>query len=209
MRKIPFTGIPRWSPDGHRITFESQAEGASDLYVTDISGNWPQRLTADAGMNVRPRWSRDGRWIYFGSDRSEGWQVWKIPAEGGPAIQVTQDGGMAAEESPDGKWLYFTRPDEAGIWRRPLQGGAVEQVTDLLDAHLWGEWTVTEKGIFLMHQDDHRVQLLFLSLVNGAVTPLATSNFPGGLTLSPDGSFLLYSQIDRRESDIMLVEGVR
>lgn len=43
-----------------------------------------------------PSWSRDGHWLYFASNRSGDDQVWRVPATGGEAVQVTKQGGFAA-----------------------------------------------------------------------------------------------------------------
>src|SRR2546422_4241172 len=40
--------------------------------------------------NNVPTWSRDGKWIYFSSNRTGSWQIWKVPSVGGSAIQVTR-----------------------------------------------------------------------------------------------------------------------
>ena len=66
-------------------------------------------MTTDPANDGNPSWSRDGRWIYFDSARTGEQQVWKIPADGGDAIQVTRDGGFAPLESPDGKFIYYTK----------------------------------------------------------------------------------------------------
>jgi Tol biopolymer transport system component len=39
-------------------------------------------------------WSPDGKWVYFHSARSGRAEIWKVPAQGGMAIQVTFDGGF-------------------------------------------------------------------------------------------------------------------
>ena len=62
-----------------------------------------------SGNDGNPSWSRDERWIYFDSARTGEQQVWKIPANGGEAIQLTQDGGFAPLESPDGKFLHYVK----------------------------------------------------------------------------------------------------
>src|SRR5262249_61160257 len=69
----------------------------------------PRRLTTEPFENNVPSWSRDGRWIYFASNRSGTGQIWKMPAEGGQAAQVTKQGGFAALESTDAKPLYFAK----------------------------------------------------------------------------------------------------
>jgi hypothetical protein len=41
------------------------------------------------------------------------------------------------------------------------------------------------------------------------VAVLSLTNRRPGLTVSPDGRWVLYAQLDRSESDLMLVEGLR
>jgi Tol biopolymer transport system component len=100
---------PRWSPDDGRIAFDSDAEGEYDIWVINAGGGKPKRMTTDPANDGNPSWSRDGRWIYFDSARTGEQQVWKIPETGGYAIRVTRDGGFAPLESPDGKFIYYTK----------------------------------------------------------------------------------------------------
>ncbi|HXS93901.1 MAG TPA: hypothetical protein VN736_04800 [Candidatus Limnocylindrales bacterium] len=55
-----------------------------------------------------PSWSHDGRWVYFASDRGgRQSRIWRVPFEGGPAVQVTKDVASMPQESPYGKLLYY------------------------------------------------------------------------------------------------------
>jgi WD40 repeat protein len=92
-------GTPRWSPDGGQVAFDAAAEGHGDVYAIDVETRVPRRLTHTSAEEAVPSWSRDGRWIYFASDRSGSWQVWRMLAEGGTAVQVTRGGGFAAFET--------------------------------------------------------------------------------------------------------------
>jgi hypothetical protein len=69
----------------------------------------PQCLTTTPADDAVASWSRDGKSIYFASDRSGEWQVWKMPAEGGNAVPLTRRGGYVAFESPDGHSLYYSK----------------------------------------------------------------------------------------------------
>jgi len=109
-----------WSPDGQRLALSAQMAGRTDLYTVSTTGSGATRLTESEGEHLSPHWSRDGASIYFASNRTGAWDIWRQPVDGGPAVQITRGGGVAAQESPDADALYFVRPDTAGIWTAPL-----------------------------------------------------------------------------------------
>lgn len=87
------SGTPRWFPDEKRIVFDSQKEGQFEIYVIDTDTRVPRRLTNDPSDDVTPSVSHDGKWIYFSSTRTGREEVWRLPAEGGDAVQMTHEGG--------------------------------------------------------------------------------------------------------------------
>ena len=60
-------------------------------------------------MDALPRWSRDGREVYFTSDRSGNWQVYRVPVAGGGAARVRTNPHREWQQdpSPDGRSLAF------------------------------------------------------------------------------------------------------
>lgn len=214
-------GCPRWSPDGASIAFNAAPNMNSDIFAIRPDGGEPRRITTHSGEDTVPSWSSDGRWIYFTSARSGQDQIWKVPATGEspstPAVQVTQAGGVDAFESADGKYLYFAKGyEKAGLWRRDLVGdvrGHEEPV--LASLQHWGWWALAPHGIYYFEQPESSPQagarLKFLDLVSERTTQLATLEKPlnqvtAAVTLSPDGRSLVYTQVDRFGSDIMLIE---
>jgi len=116
-------GSPNWSPDGQLIAFDYTVGSQRDIYTVSPDGGVPTRITTNSEYDAVPRWSGNGRWIYFRSLRSGDEQIWKIPRDGGDAIQVTKSEGFIAMESPDGKWLFYSKRNEPGLWKIPLTGG--------------------------------------------------------------------------------------
>ena len=209
------TGTPRWSPDGRHIAFDSRAETNSYVYVINAEGGGPRRLTTETSNGLVPSWSRDGRFVYFCSNRSGTLQVWKVPAAGGESVQVTKGGGAVAFESSDRKFLYYCKFDVAGLWRIPVNGGEESLVLDQPKEGYWGYWAVVDRGIYFIDPETkpHATIKLF-SFATRRVMQIAAIEkkpYPGipGLAVSPDGRWILYTQLDQSGSDIMLVENFR
>ena len=84
--------------------------GRWEIYVINVNGGKPKRLTNNPASDTAPSWSRDGRWIYFLLQPQRREPVWKVPADGGEAVRVTRKGGALALESLDSQWIYYTKP---------------------------------------------------------------------------------------------------
>ena len=72
------SGMPRWSPDGWRVAFDSTAGGNFNIQVISSSGGSPLPVTDDPGNEQIPSWSVDGNWVYFSSDRSGRTEIFRI-----------------------------------------------------------------------------------------------------------------------------------
>jgi Tol biopolymer transport system component len=212
----PQVTTPRWAPDGTRIAFDSNAAGQYDIWVVGANGGKAQRMTTHPANDGNPSWSGDGRWIYFDSARTGEQQVWKIPAEGGEAIQVTRDGGFAPLESPDGKSLYYVKNlMNTTVWRMSLDGGQASKILEGLSNYL--DFTVVQNGLFFVPTRDTGVgfSLQFLNFATNKIRPVANFEKPlyrgglGGVSVSPDGRWILCTQFDQAGSELMLVENFR
>ena len=77
--------------------------------------------------------SRDGRWLVFNSDRNGSWQIYKMPAAGGEAIQLTTDsaGAYSPAWSPDGHQIAFhsIRTGNRDLYTMAADGSGVIQRT--------------------------------------------------------------------------------
>jgi len=203
-------GAPTWSPDGQRLAFEVHHEGKSNIYTMAAEGGQPQPLTDAHGYDHTPKFSQDGHWIYFGSDRSGDAQIWKVSTNGGALEQVTTAGGYTAAESLDGTRLYFTRPQEPGLWMRPLKGGPQEQVLQTLSPLDWGNWAITAAGLYYVDRTGQQPRLLQMNLDTKVVEPLfEVADMPSrevAFAATPDGRTVVFTQTERLESDLMLIE---
>jgi serine/threonine protein kinase len=214
----PVPGSPNWSPDLQQIAFDLEAPGRFDIYVVSVSGGSPRLLIKDG---VRPSWSHDGHWVYFASERSGGRsslmssdrEIWKVPPGGGEPVQLTKGGAIEAIESRNGRELLFVKMGSgrhAGLWRMPASGGPAVPV---LPSILGGPWTVAETGVYFMSPGttSSPVPLLFFSFTTQRVneTGRIAKGVGEGLSISPDEQWIIWTQADRSESDLVMLENFR
>src|SRR5262249_37446737 len=78
---------PVQSPDGRRLAFSA----LTHLYVMDIPGGAPARLTSVDAREFQPGWSRDGQWLAYVTWSEEGGHIFKVRADGKePPQQLTR-----------------------------------------------------------------------------------------------------------------------
>jgi serine/threonine protein kinase len=220
----PDVGDPQWSPDGLRIAFYGRARGHSDIFVLDCD---PASMLCESPKNITtgikaevPGWSADGAFVYFASDRTGRWEVWKQATSGGLPVQVTQNGGYAARESWDGRWLYFSKNRGDGIWRMPVagSGGQPDSAEELVIAPLnhvqQKGWALMPDGIVFTERAERGQPgalraYEFSTKRTRWIVPLLEGFVDGreyGISVSPDSRWVLYSQLDRSGSNVMVAE---
>jgi Tol biopolymer transport system component len=95
--------------------------------VVAATGGQPVAVATNPGDNL-PSWSPDGRWIAFSRDTPEGPRVFRVPATGGRAQQITKGSGSFARWSPDSKTLYYLRASQ--VWEANIETGVERQLTE-------------------------------------------------------------------------------
>jgi Tol biopolymer transport system component/DNA-binding winged helix-turn-helix (wHTH) protein len=205
------SGTPRWSPDGKEIVFDLHRSGHFEIYIEDIAERVPRKLVTNLRKDMStPNWSRDGKWIYFRSYEAIGHKMYRSAAAGGDAILLSaQPDVISPQESYDGKVLFFAaRNANTGLRMISLQHAfaesAVDDVPPVASENLW---TVVPGGIYFVPADTPR-SLRYFDFASRKIREIfqVERDFARGLSVSPDGRWLLYSQVDEENSDIMLVE---
>jgi len=71
------SGTPRWSPDGQWIAVDHHTPTHGQIYLVDSEGRNLHLVASGDYENSVPAWSRDGTAVYFASNRTGSWQVWR------------------------------------------------------------------------------------------------------------------------------------
>ena len=110
---------PRFSPDGRRILFTSDAGGGDNIWVMNGDGTEARQITSENFRLLNnAAWTPDGSYLvarkHFTSTRSLGaGEIWLYHLSGGKGLQLTtrkndQQDVNEPVVSPDGRYVYFS-----------------------------------------------------------------------------------------------------
>jgi hypothetical protein len=91
----------------------------------------------------------------------------------------------------------------------PAQGGEETQILQAWPpAAAFYYFGVTSKGVYFF---SNAKTIQFLDTATGKISTIAALDKPmsGGICVSPDDAYVVWSQTDRTSQDLMLVEGFR
>ena len=151
-----FEFAPQISPDGSRVALVSWRTGSRAVWTMTSDQNQPALL---AERGAAPRWSPNGRLIAFdrGLKPDEGYGVWTVDADGGPAKPLTNPKDFAHQPcwSPDGGTIYFGLKEgaQSRIFKTVASGnGEATSVTSGKGERCWvrGGWVYFGRDADLM-----------------------------------------------------------
>jgi Tol biopolymer transport system component len=104
---------PAVSPDGRLLAFSAwTGEGYQDIYLYDLENGGCRPIITDRAQDIQPRWSADGGNLFFSSDRSGVWNIYRWDKSNGKIYQLTQQIGGS----------FWPTPGRERLWTAVLGG---------------------------------------------------------------------------------------
>jgi Tol biopolymer transport system component len=122
---------PAVSRDGRFLAYSSdRAEpGNDDIWILELAGGEPRRLTRHPATDSTPDISPDSRTVVFRSTR-DGGGIYTVPAAGGSEKRIA-DEGFSPRFSPDGRWIAYSAfgpRGENNIYVVSVRGGQPRRI---------------------------------------------------------------------------------
>jgi Tol biopolymer transport system component len=203
---------PAVSPDGAALAFvRNTGDDGADIYLTDLTGNNPRRLTFDDRGIRGIAWTPDGHDLVYAADRVGRWKVWRLAAYGGSPRELPIAGQRAQYPAiaPAGNHLAFAdSPSVSAIWRATLGSSSSEAPTDerplIRSAGSESSPMYSPDGTKIANiSDQSGADEIWVSDADGS-NRVQVTHFNGSpmsrLRWSPDGKTLLFdARIDRSQ----------
>jgi Tol biopolymer transport system component len=106
---------PAISPDGRAFVFVSDHGGTPDIWLRQIAGGEPVRLTNDEAPESDLIYAADGESLYFTRTDADGVGIWQTGILGGRPRRIVA-GARAPAPAPDGRRLAFLQRDGSNTW---------------------------------------------------------------------------------------------
>ncbi len=141
-----------FSPDGSVLCFESNRDGAQNIYTLDLDGDGGsmyatdlEQVTVSDRAHTLSGFSSDGDYVLFSAsiypEIYRHVSMFRSPIDGGPMEPISNAFGRMPTESVDGEWTYFNRgyfyphrtayrgPGNIDLWRMSKDGVTFERLT--------------------------------------------------------------------------------
>ncbi len=116
---MQFDSQPRFSPDGNKVVFISDASGGEGVWILDLESDEKKQITKGKNDEYQsPDWSPDGKFIIASKDTPGNHKIWLYHVDGGSGTALVKEpGNLRMTEgafSPDGRYIWFSR--RTGTW---------------------------------------------------------------------------------------------
>jgi len=222
--------------EGDGVDFEAHACGPGDVLVVsrvteENSPNlWRLNLATGESKQLtngpdieKGSCTPDGKWMVYnevaGTDQGK---IFKLPVDGGQAVELAHGTAFSPVVSPDGKTIAYGRVEGQGAstrWKIVIQrlgDGAIEENFDLNPTYVWEKlaWTPDGNGLTLVRNTTPSVQNLYLIPLKGGKEVQLThfDSEPGVLfayAWSQDGKKLAITRARYNDSDVVMFSGLR
>ncbi len=174
MTIAPLVRAQEAGPQRWRIMFDSRRDGKPEIYVMDVDGSNPRRLTQTPGArkgSVQPVWSPDRKQIAFASNRDGNFEIYVMDADGSNVRRLTHTQGEGRgcwrpAWSPDGTTIAFqsNRDGKSGkdnkseyeIYVIEVDGSGLRRLTTNETADLHPAWSPDGKSfVFSSNRSGH------------------------------------------------------
>ena len=171
---------PVWSPDGRKVAFVSTREGNADIYLMDVDGSNPIRVTNHPAADQNPAWSPDGKKVVFASERDGNLEIYVVNLADGSVNRLTDRRGTDSHPSwsPNGKEIVFrsNQDGDSEIYLMNSDGTEIRKLTSNLVEDTSPSWSIDgERIIFTSGDQPADWEIYTMSRLGDQVTRL-TSN---------------------------------
>ena len=189
--------LPRWSPDGKKIVYNSYKHGGPMLYLKNIASGAVRRLSGRSGLNIGASWAPNGKEIALTMSHRGNPDIFTINLQGKILKQLVKNWGIDVSPafSPDGDKIAFVsnRSGSPQIHVLDIKSGKEERLTYEGRYNTSPSWS-SRNQIAFTSMKEGRFEICTME-ANGGRLRRVTDNEGNNEDpcWSPDGRYIMFS----------------
>jgi len=189
--------LPRWSPDGKKIVYNSYKHGGPMLYLKNIASGTVKRLSGRSGLNIGASWAPNGKEIALTMSHRGNPDIFTINLQGKILKQLVKHWGIDVSPafSPDGDKIAFVsnRSGSPQIYILDIGSGKVERLTYEGRYNTSPSWS-SRNQIAFASMKEGRFEICTMYAVEGRLRRLTENEGNNeDPCWSPDGRYIIFS----------------
>jgi Tol biopolymer transport system component len=201
----PIVGFPRWSPTAQLIAFHARDGEVRQIFVVDPDTGVPRRIAAGCCA----AWSRDGTYLYV-TDLGPQPVISRIRLSDGQREPLFP--GAFASLTADGSILMYGKVGEKNLYARATDGDIRNNPEEVLvtDSAYPSATAPTAAGFFYIAysaaSEPGQIHFYDYAARGSRLVARTAAGVAEILSLSPDGTQLLYSAQRESGADLWLLD---
>lgn len=209
----------RCGPGDTLVVSRIQEDNAPNLWRLDAATGALKQLTHGVDIE-KGSCTPDGKWVVYNDESgTDQGVIFKLPMDGGPAVELARGTAFSPRLSPDGKLIAYGKPEGQGssthlkIILQKLDDGVVLK-DNLEPVSGWSklDWAPDGRGLTLIRNTTGGVQNLYLLPLAGGKELQLTyfDSEPGVIAAydwSPDRKKLAVTRSRYNDSDVVMFTG--
>ncbi len=160
----PIGGSPRWSRDNTKLMFFTDER---QIAIMDIASGKISQPGSPRTAITKLAWGHNNNLIYFSQRINGQHQLFKMDISNAQVTQLSENGGYAMQATNNGRFLYYNKFGQAGLWRMDLNTLTDETVLPNFHQLNFANWQAFDNGIYYIRDTKAVRGLFFYDFVGG------------------------------------------
>lgn len=193
-----------------RIAFISNRSGQKELYLMEVDGSQPERLTSHQSIVLNPDFAPQGRELIFTSYRQGQPELYRKEIYSGREARISARSGIniSARYRPDGGEIALTLSHDGNpeLYLLGTDGSVHRRLTNDWGIDVDPSWSPAGDRLVFVSDRLGNPRLFIIDVVSGAQRQLTVNGkYDATPAWSPQGDRIAFARLEERQFDLYTI----